>query len=208
MRATPFNRQILIVSLILCWLGQASSLFAQDGSFAGIIATEEDETVAGVLVVLTNPEAQISITTNADGQYVFPGSPVTAVPLTITPTRDDNWQNGVSTFDRILITKHILGIQLLDSPYKLIAADVNNNGQISVLDLIALQQIILDPSSASINNTSWRFIPASYDFLDPTDPWQEPIPVHQVILSLEPSIIDVDFVAIKIGDVNGSAVAN
>jgi hypothetical protein len=63
--------------------------------------------------------------------------------IRVLPTLDVNASLGVSTFDLVLITRHILGETLLDSPYKLIAADVDNSGYISVSDLIQLRELIL-----------------------------------------------------------------
>ena len=38
---------------------------------------------------------------------------------------------------------HVLGQEVLDSPYKMIAADINNDKEISALDLIELRKLIL-----------------------------------------------------------------
>ena len=71
--------------------------------------------------------------------------------------------NGVSTFDLILISKHILGIDYLDSPYKIIAADIDKSGIVSTLDLIKLRKLILDIDDALPNgNKSWRFVQSGF----------------------------------------------
>jgi hypothetical protein len=62
---------------------------------------------------------------------------------TVTPVLDANYLNGVSTFDLVLIQRHILGVQLLDSPYKMIAADANNSQTITTSDIIMLRRLIL-----------------------------------------------------------------
>ena len=46
----------------------------------------------------------------------------------VTPFKDDNFLNGVTTYDLVLISKHNLGIEPLDSPYKMVAADANKSG--------------------------------------------------------------------------------
>ena len=43
--------------------------------------------------------------------------------------------SAVTTFDLVLISRHILGLEALDSPYKMIAADVNMSGTISTSDV-------------------------------------------------------------------------
>ncbi|MCI4650971.1 T9SS type A sorting domain-containing protein, partial [Phaeodactylibacter sp.] len=128
---------------------------------------------------------------------------------TVTPQRDGDYLNGVSTFDLVLISKHILGVEPLNSPYKRIAADANNSGSITTLDLIQLRKLILSISTELPNNTSWRFVEASYVFPNPENPWQEAFPEVVNINNLPATgISGADFIAVKIGDVSGDVVAN
>lgn len=66
--------------------------------------------------------------------------------------------NGVSTLDVVYILKHILGQEVFTTPAQLIAADVNNNGAITVADLIEVRKLILGISDNFSNSPSWRFI--------------------------------------------------
>ena len=116
--------------------------------------------------------------------------------------------NGVTTLDLVKINKHILNVELLDSPYKMIAADANNSQGITTLDMVQLRKLILLIDAEFSNNTSWRFVDASYVFPDPSNPWAEAFPE---VINLNNVTIDEltnDFVAVKIGDVNASASAN
>lgn len=67
-------------------------------------------------------------------------------------------QENVSTFDLIVMQQHILGVTPFDSPYKYIAADVNNSGTITTLDQISIRKVILGISS-QYPVGSWRYIP-------------------------------------------------
>ena len=116
--------------------------------------------------------------------------------------------NGVSTIDIIFISKHILGIQLLDSPYKLLAADVNRSNTVSTLDLIHLRKVILGVSQGFPNNESWRYVDAAYNFPNPADPWVEEFPERLAIPMLMHDLFGADFIAVKVGDVNGNAQAS
>ncbi|MBK8564179.1 MAG: T9SS type A sorting domain-containing protein [Saprospiraceae bacterium] len=116
--------------------------------------------------------------------------------------------NGVSTYDMVLIRKHILGMEYLDSPYKIIAADVNHSNGITTYDLVEIQKAILHITDAFANNTSWRFVDAAYVFPNPTNPFVEVFPEVYNINDLNGNMNAVDFKAIKIGDVNGSAAPN
>lgn len=65
----------------------------------------------------------------------------------------------VSVLDILFIRKHILGIEELPKPYYWIAADVNNNGTITTLDLILIQRVILGINNDFVNIPPWRFVP-------------------------------------------------
>merc|ERR1712127_400085 len=123
----------------------------------------------------------------------------------VTPEKDINHLNGVTTYDLVLISKHILGIELFDSPYKMIAADANNSGAITALDLVKIRSVILYLDDEFTNNTSWRFVEQDYVFPDPTNPWTEEFPEF---IGLTTTIDPANFTAIKVGDVNGSASPN
>jgi hypothetical protein len=47
---------------------------------------------------------------------------------------DEDAGNGVSTYDLVLISLHILQVDQLDSPYKVIAADANNSQSVTTLE--------------------------------------------------------------------------
>lgn len=101
----------------------------------GDIATDLDCWIDGVTVNLTSdltPSCDRSwLTTSVNGNYCQPyTSPclcdlTTAGVYTVAPERDDNHLNGVTTYDLVLISRHILGLEPLNTPYKMIAADVN-----------------------------------------------------------------------------------
>ncbi|MBK7476777.1 MAG: hypothetical protein IPI11_12470 [Haliscomenobacter sp.] len=125
----------------------------------------------------------------------------------VTPHLDKDYLNGVSTFDLVLVTKHILGVQPLNSPYKLIAADINNSRTVTTLDLIQLRKLILGIDARYANNTSWRFVDASFKFANPANPWQAQFPEVANINDLSGEV-NANFIAVKVGDVNGNALAN
>ncbi|MBL7806437.1 MAG: T9SS type A sorting domain-containing protein [Saprospiraceae bacterium] len=127
--------------------------------------------------------------------------------ITVSVLKDDNPLNGVTTFDMILIAKHIEGVEPLNTPYKIIAADVDKSGFIDSTDITELYKLILGINTAFPNNTSWRFVPWDFVFQDPTNPFITPFPESVTIQNLQ-FTASVDFVAIKVGDVNGSAANN
>jgi hypothetical protein len=133
---------------------------------------------------------------------------------TVTPARDDNPLNGVTTFDLVLINKHVLGLEPLGSPYKLLAADANNSLEVTTFDIVELRKLILGIYNELPNNTSWRFVLKSHGFFDNTDPWKvsnDPLvprenPPASGIFQLPTTT--ADFVAMKVGDVNNTAIVS
>ena len=173
----------------------------------GNMTTEMGEGVEGVSVDLSGYMTS-TMMTDEDGLYSFSGLPL-GQNYTVTPSENLPILNGVSTYDLVLMSKHILDVELLDSPYKMIAADVNSSGSITTFDMVELRKLILFiEDEFPVNNASWRFVPADFVFPDPTDPWLGgTFPELYSINEMEGSTL-ADFVAIKKGDVNNSAVPN
>jgi hypothetical protein len=129
----------------------------------------------------------------------------------VTPSHDFNPLNGVSTYDLVLISKHILGLEPLTSPYKMIAADANKSRSITTFDIVEIRKLILGIYPVKLpNNTSWRFVPKDFVFPDPLNPFPDPAFPEYVdyCIATPHDTQNLDFVAIKVGDLNASAIAH
>lgn len=172
---------------------------------AGSVYTEESEMLEEAMVHLSNnADYNTQMMTPNTGSYSFDNVPM-GDDYEIVSEKDDNALNGVSTLDLVLIQKHILSILELPSPYKIIAADANRSGTVSAIDLIILRKIILGISDSFPNDEMpWRFIDADYTFADVTNPfpYQESINIDNLTTEMN----DNNFIAVKIGDVNSTAV--
>ncbi len=176
------------------------------GTVAGSIQTPMGDEVEQVMVKMNHNAMQMY--TGQNGNFVFPNIP-TGHDYTVVPERDNDVLNGVSTIDILLISKHILGVQRLDSPYKIIAADVDRSRTISALDMIRLRKLILGVDQKMPNgNRSWRFVDANFRFPNPENPFQTEFPEIYNINNFPGGTMHVNFVAIKVGDVNNSAKPN
>ena len=87
----------------------------------------------------------------------------------------------------------------------MIAADANNSTTVTALDLVKIRALILYLDDELSNNTSWRFVEQGYVFPNPTNPWLEEFPEF---IGLTSTAVPVNFTALKVGDVNGSASPN
>jgi hypothetical protein len=170
---------------------------------AGAIENESGVEASDVAVQVSG-DMDAEMTTDNSGTFGF--SLIADNNYVVAPEKDVDHRNGVSTFDLVLISKHITGQQALNSPYKMIAADVNNTGSITTFDIIELRKLILYINTEFPDNTSWRFVPSDHVFPN-NDPFASSFPEVYTINSLGTDM-NVDFVAIKVGDVNESARAN
>ncbi|NJL76736.1 MAG: hypothetical protein HC892_18660 [Saprospiraceae bacterium] len=120
--------------------------------------------------------------------------------------KKENLLNGVSTYDIFLLNSHILTTDTLDSPYKIIAADINKSGSVTTFDMLSLRRILLGLDTILPGaNTSWRFVSADFRFEDPLYPFSTPFP-EDTSINLNRSYREVDFIAVKVGDLNNSAI--
>ncbi|MBK8700839.1 MAG: T9SS type A sorting domain-containing protein [Saprospiraceae bacterium] len=171
----------------------------------GNVMTETAQGVENATIVLQSTEQMLQ-TSNNEGQYNFVDMPVGG-SYVLSGLKDDDYMNGVSTLDLVLIQRHILGIDKLTSPYLLIAADVNKDKKITASDLVDLRKLILGINDKLQDNNSWRFIDKSFTFADPYNAHSGEIKESYEINELHTDV-KVDFTAVKVGDVNASAVAN
>jgi hypothetical protein len=180
---------------------------------AGTLKTEAAEGVEEVSLKISGTSALASPysffdLSDTEGEYAVTNSVPMAATFTITPEKDDNPLNGVTTYDLVLISRHILGLEPLNSPYKMIAADANKSGSITTFDIVELRKLILGIYTELPNNTSWRFVDKAFEFPNTNNPFQTSFPETISVSNAMVSRIDEDFVGVKVGDVNGTVVAN
>jgi hypothetical protein len=175
--------------------------------YEGEILTHHNDPVEAVDVSLTkDTEVFYAMTTADNGRYllVVPDEPDQR--YSIIPERLDQPRNGVSTLDLVRIQKHLLGIDPFNSPYLFIAADANNSESVSAIDLVELRKLILGIYNELPNNESWRFVEKGYQFADVNHPW--PFGEEINIQYDGTPVSNLDFIGVKVGDVNNTAQAN
>jgi hypothetical protein len=126
--------------------------------------------------------------TDSDGHFNVPGISRQG-HYTITASKNDHPTNGVNALDLVRIQKHLLYQDTLTFAWQHIAADATNNNHISVGDMVVLLRLILGKITALPSSPSWRFDPPVLEL--------DNLPLG------EPA--QVQFKAIKIGDLNNSA---
>ncbi|MFK8102102.1 MAG: T9SS type A sorting domain-containing protein [Saprospiraceae bacterium] len=144
---------------------------------------------------------QAVIPTTAGGLFQIEALPE-GQDYTVRPEKNINLQNGLTTFDLVLMSKHLLTTEQLNHPLLWQAADLDRDGSITVLDLFLLRKVILNLVTELPNNDSWRFFHAIPS--QPNAPmWEEEVTIENLSTDTQ-----LDFTGIKVGDLNQSANPN
>lgn len=174
---------------------------------AGKILTHgKGETLVDVPIRLISDQSEFPKLSNTDatGAFAFTDLPI-GKDYQIQATKNDDPNNGVSTLDIILIQKHILGIQPFDNQFDMVAADVNRTGTINGSDIIHIRKLILGHYEHFPKTESWFFMNPNYKFLNP---YTSSADAGYVIDAANSSKLDLQLLAIKMGDVNASYKAD
>ncbi|MBP6812863.1 MAG: T9SS type A sorting domain-containing protein [Saprospiraceae bacterium] len=99
---------------------------------------------------------------------------------TLKPKKTGSPYDGLTTYDLVLISKHILDIVPFHCPWQIVAADVNHSESITTFDIVTARKVILGITD-TFPNGSWRFLPDSATISNGNCQ---------------------DFVGVKLGDVN------
>ena len=171
---------------------------------AGSVFTENEEMLEELEILLNSMEngSFISEDTDIEGHYLFDDM-IASDDYMVEPKSAYDFLNGVSTLDIVVIQRHILGLETLDSPYKIIAADVNNSETVSAIDLLQIRKLILGVETSFENTNSWRFVDSEFVFADENSPW--PFTEQIELNDLAQNTMTNDFVAVKMGDVTSDA---
>lgn len=168
-----------------------------DGATISGIVTEENKTTRVISTIQLETKNQpIREVTKSNFRFNCLYTPST---YKVLPIRNDDPLNGISTRDILRIQNHVLGKKLISTPYRMIAADVNASNSITAADIVEMRKLILGiiPSFRKVN--SWTFVPASYIFPKPSNPWNAPRFAEFKIDHWH--TYNSDFIAIKMGKV-------
>ncbi len=127
---------------------------------------------------------------------------------------DDNaaWLNGVTSYDLTLIGRHVQNINdRFTSVYQFAAADANGNSEIDEpigiiqTDIVEFRKLILGIYSKLPANNSWRYFEDGVPGTTPSAMFpSDQFTLPPQFIDAYPSDPDINFIAVKIGDVNNS----
>lgn len=164
----------------------------------GQIEDELGKTIEKVQVIAESDQTVSSVSSGIDGSYRL-DAPMGSV-VTVTPVKNVNPKNGITTGDLVELLNHVTGAATLPSPYRRLASDVNRDGQINTFDMLELRQLILGEIEDFTNSDSWRFVAKNYQFTSQV-PESEPVQ-DQLTVNLDQPVMQGDFIGMKVGDVD------
>lgn len=167
---------------------------------SGHVATATGNNVSDAIVIFESnlPEYPKQFITDKAGDYSMEVQ--SEADYNVHVIKNDDYLNGVSTIDIVMIQRHILGLETFVDPYQLIASDANNDGNISASDLTEIRRVILGVKN-EFKNDSWRF-PVKHQSM--SMPNVMPYKEQYDYIRINDNMSKQDFVAVKIGDVNSS----
>ena len=177
------------------------------GLIAGQVRTDLGDNIQGAMVKINGIQADYpdSLNTNVAGRYAFTTNDM-YYNYAVSVDKVDDYLNGVSTADLILMYHHIASVSTFKTPYEYLAADINNDQNISLADVVVLKKLILGKIPVLPGNSSWRFIAQDQSFFDESNPWPF---IEQInIVDLSHDMRDQNFMGIKIGDLTGDVLPN
>jgi hypothetical protein len=174
-------------------------------SLVGAVGTENGKAVKDATVsAKTANVADVNANTIADGSFITKVIGEQDYLVGVNKVDASDKFLGVTTFDIAKISKHVLDIDKIATPYSLIAADVNMSGEVDGADMLIIRNFILRKTDKlNADGTIWRFIDKSYAFKNPANPFGEDFPTV-VSLKKTGDRAVANFVAVKLGDVNTS----
>jgi hypothetical protein len=180
----------------------------ENGKVAGVIYTETNTPIPNTNVLLIGDNGfSVSTVSDAQGNYSFSGLS-TGKNYILDFAKTSSILNGLSTFDLLQVQKHILNREILKSPFKMLAADVNNSGSISTSDLISLKRALLGLTTSFEKVPIWQFVPFENGFINISSPLLGLNLNAFLVQNLQLPILDKDFIGVKAGDINNSASVN
>ena len=151
-------------------------------SITGRILDRNNQGITNVMI--QSPDGTVMATTDSNGNWTLDDI---RSERTLIFEKIDNVRNGLTVQDVLLTRNHILGNNILSGPDQ-VAADANQNGSLSVVDMVITTNIILERINQFPTGQSWVFMPA--------------------LITIDPNVTannEISILGIKLGDTNGNA---
>ncbi|MBK9271812.1 MAG: T9SS type A sorting domain-containing protein [Saprospiraceae bacterium] len=160
------------------------------------VITIHQDTLHGALVMNTKSKNQ--------GQFSF-------LNLThqnsyqLIPEYDQKDLKGIDVNDAIILLRHLLKMEAITDPYKLLAADLNQDKIIDYADFNLLYGLVNGTVPLDQLKVLWRFVPKAHVFKSAQLSYQEDISSYMNFQKIGSSYDKADYYVIKLGDLDDNA---
>ena len=159
------------------------------------------QAVSGVAVKVRG-EATADSVGNEDGSFDIRVPSEVPIALSLEKRTDSPPNRGVTVLDLLLVERHVLGKESLESPWKRLAANVDRQGGINAADTFLMRQVIHGSADRYVSGQPvFHFLPADAVFSDAAQPWESSGFIRHE--SPVGDLSDQDFIGVKLGDVDG-----
>lgn len=163
-----------------------------DNRLVGHVRMPNGKPLSEVVMRLNGPVAEIRRNvTSGDGRYDLGTFPATENTLRVRPDKSDHPAEGISALDALKIFKIASGKEQPEDPYVRMAADLDEDGVVSVMDVMLIQRFLLNKIDR-LPGRQWFFLNSAM---------QQEAQVHYK----EEYRSRLYFTGVKKGDVNFSA---
>jgi hypothetical protein len=176
----------------------------------GCIIRENGDPVGNVTVELFSDGVVVDEDlTGADGCYEFNDLNL-GFDYLIQPSKLINPKNGVDINDASLVAQYAGNKPSLNSPYKIVSADVifDASQKVSVNDAQLIARVAAPSAPNDFGQQpSWKFVISEYEFpvLPLTGSYNDDFPQFRFINNIDGDYCDENFIGMKLGDINLSA---
>ncbi|MCB0705412.1 MAG: hypothetical protein KDC34_08890 [Saprospiraceae bacterium] len=166
-------------------------------SVSGRILRPDGTPVEGVLFASTIEGA--SVRTDDQGYYALANIPP-GRDFEIKPKFEGSPQENLSVLDLIAMETRLESGVPFEEPWQELAADIDRSGKVDSKDLELVRSLVLGQNELP-GNPIWRFIPANMAWPEGQNPLRKATPESILVDNLISDREDIDFIAIKGGDV-------
>lgn len=178
---------------------------AQRADIGGAIRTESGIRVLPDSIIFEKPDLikKLCVSENAGLHYGFTLKNRTTGQYNYRFVKNTESREGISTKDIVLIQRHILGLDVFKDTLKNIAADVNQNFQITASDISEIRRVILGVKETFTSAKPWYFFRSDWRAVaKPNRPIGD-IEFKGINIPNFP-LTNVNVVAVKMGDIDFS----
>ncbi len=190
-------------------MGEVSIRNQTTAFVSGLVHTFWGEGIEEAMVAVSGEEYISRSMTTELGTYEVEEVPMD-VAYQITPSKEDNPLNGLSTYGLFIAQKYLLGYETneITSPYQVIAMDANCDNRFTTFDLFVMQQLVIGNISDFPGCPSWVFVKEDFEFEEDFSP-SNVFPYESTYtMMMDKESGQANFIGVKVGDILGRAMAS